>query len=201
MDRFQSLVILFAIWVFSISGAAAADCDGGVVGGGGNVLGATPPEVPQDVSEVKVRIQQAREMLPEFIKVEIAQFEAGQLKGREFELIQKLNRRKNKTVERRLAAVRMQIRSSEACHDSFGHEVDGSIYVPQEHSFCISALGIANKVTMDQVAVQSAALILHEFSELQGFSDEEAIELQKMALQKMNGGVSPDYSAEGCSSK
>lgn len=69
--------------------------------------------------------------------------------------------------------------TSGSCHDAFGNPTDGSIHSPEPGTICISVGNLAKKLTTDNARAQILALVVHEYSHLQGFDETKASALQK----------------------
>lgn len=82
--------------------------------------------------------------------------------------------------------VRIHVESEEPCYTLNGTPADGSIFSEKSNSVCISAKTIAEKVHIEEVPKQAAALSLHEYAEVIGLSEEDAVNLQKRALDELN---------------
>jgi hypothetical protein len=68
------------------------------------------------------------------------------------------------------------------CRDKFGNDVDASIYGSKPGRICLSAFRIAPKLIQETADKEINGLILHELSHLLGANEEEAVDLQKMAV-------------------
>jgi hypothetical protein len=79
------------------------------------------------------------------------------------------------------------VRDSRPCYDSAQNPVDGSVANFHEGTFCISAYSIAQKVHRKEIPAQSAALLMHEYSELVGLTESEAVSLQSHVLEDFKG--------------
>ena len=79
----------------------------------------------------------------------------------------------------------LDIHLDQPCYDSDGNIFDGSTLNNKLNTVCISAMTIAQKCDKSEIPLQGAALIFHEFSELTGLSDDDAITLQKQVLKEL----------------
>jgi len=174
---------------------------GGISGGGGNVIYATAPSKPHDVWFVETRIQAAKPRVLEYLSEKEQQYRSGGMDSDQAAVFAPLFS-KNHRVSKKAASIELKVTTTEPCYDQNGHEFDGSILATDADDVCMSAKRIAEKVELTELDAQSAALMIHEFIEFFGLSDEEAIQIQILALshfqasgyQKVPGPVS-EYDA------
>ncbi len=81
--------------------------------------------------------------------------------------------------------IKLDIQLDQPCFDILGNVFDGSTFNQKKHSICISAFTIAQKCIKNEIPTLASALVMHEFSEVVGLSDEEAIALQKQVLSEL----------------
>ena len=82
--------------------------------------------------------------------------------------------------------ITIDIQLDRPCYDQNGNVYDGSTYHQIKNSICISAYTIATKCIKEEISIQATALVLHEYSEVVGLSDEDAITLQKEVLSDLS---------------
>jgi len=92
-----------------------------------------------------------------------------------------------KNIESVMTEVRMYVKDHSTCRDADQKPVDGSIVNPVPDSICISAFNIANKTDAADIPPQSTALILHEYGELIGLTEAQAVMLQTLVLEELRG--------------
>lgn len=164
-----------------ISLPAAADgrlsARGGMSGGGGNVLPGRTPEARMDPEDVEHRVKSARYAAIDYLVGFEQRYRDGTLSPEQALLAEKAFSGKKDliTVSQ---TVRPDIEEDSPCYDFEGKAVDGSIRAEKANRICISSHRIANKVHESEIVPQSAALMIHEYSEVMGFSEDEATALQ-----------------------
>ncbi|MBX2987150.1 MAG: hypothetical protein KF802_04565 [Bdellovibrionaceae bacterium] len=176
-------IVLFcasATLMFSNSSHALLSM-GGISGGGGNVIYATAPAKPHDVSFVETRIKTAKPVVLEYLSQKEQQYRGGGMDSNQAAVFAPLFS-KNHQVSEKAANIELKVKTTESCFDQKGHEFDGSILATDVDDVCMSAKRIAEKVELTELDAQSAALMIHEFIEFFGLSDEEAIQIQVLAL-------------------
>lgn len=77
----------------------------------------------------------------------------------------------------------VEVRLTEPCFDKNGTAKDGSIYASQKNQICISAFLLSKKLSKSNFESELAALMIHEFSHFLGTTEDEAVSLQKKALE------------------
>lgn len=75
------------------------------------------------------------------------------------------------------------IYTKSACVNGQGLSVDGSLYSHYPNTICVSAKTLHQKVNDKEYFIQGLALLAHEYSEIAGFSEDEAVQLQKFVIQ------------------
>lgn len=158
--------------------------EGGVSGGGGNMLSPKPPSHQVDAETAEHMILQAREILKKYVFEKKYAFHNGTLSAEQMDAFEPIfNSQKN--VEDTMRTARLHIKERHACWDENSQPVDGSTIAPTPNSICISARNIATKADISDITPQSAALMLHEFSELVGLSEDQAVKAQAAALAEL----------------
>lgn len=176
-----------AMLMFSSSSYALLSL-GGISGGGGNVIYATAPSQSLDVSFVKTRIQSSRSAVLKYLSQKEQQYRRGDMDSTQAAVFAPLFE-KNRKVSEKAADIELKVTTTESCYDQDGHEFDGSILATDVDDVCMSAKRIAEKVELTELDAQSAALMIHEFIEFFGLSDEEAIQIQVLALGHFQANV------------
>ena len=175
--KFLSILVV----LFSMQTHAA----GGVSGGGGNLISPVAPTEKQDPKEIKNIINGSDCLLKRFLKAQHSLYTNGKLDVESQRLYTGLFSDKENNIDELLESISLDIPIDKPCFDNVGNAFDGSTFSPKNHSICISAYSIAIKSGKNDVLHQAPALILHELSELTGLSDDDAILLQKQALDEM----------------
>lgn len=171
-----SLLALLALCPF-----ANVSFAGGMSGGGGNVFPVRVPESYQDPEQVEDSIHSSRRMAVQTLQTLQSELAVAESADPILSAIFALPGDIVATSQR----VKPHIEEDEPCYDRHGAPVDGSILSERAGRFCISAFTIAQKVHAEEIQAQAAALMIHEYSELVGASEEEAQHIQKAALNKL----------------
>jgi len=85
-----------------------------------------------------------------------------------------------------LESTSVEVPTSKPCYDAFGKEVDGSIHASKPNAICISAFRIAPKLDEQRATPEILGLIAHELGHLSGATEDEAVAIQKEAVQKLS---------------
>jgi hypothetical protein len=158
---------------------------GGVSGGGGNLINPTAPMQIQSPQEIKKVILSSKKLLKHFINTKFTQYKIGQMDQDSLRLYSVLFADNENNLHEVMEDISLDIQLNSPCYDSHGTAFDGSTYNQKLHSICISSYTIASKCTRSEIPAQATALILHEFSEVVGLSDEDAISLQASVLAEI----------------
>ena len=81
-----------------------------------------------------------------------------------------------------LHIVTPDIEEHKPCFDFDRQPVDASIATLKKNTFCLSAFNIRRKVIESEIPAQTMALAIHEYSEVIGLNEEEAVALQTRVL-------------------
>lgn len=159
---------------------------GGISGGGGNVLFPTPPSDPMDPESTQHLIRGLKTDVVNYVATKENSFREGSLSAVErpafaalFEL--------QPGVAQRVSVLGMKVEDDDPCFDFSHQEVDGSTIRPGSDRICISALRIAKKVDKSEIKAQSMALMIHEYGEILGLTEEQATHLQQTVLKELRG--------------
>lgn len=165
--------------------ASAPASAGGVSGGGGNLISPTAPTEKQDPREIRNIILGSQHLLKKFINAKYALYSAGSMDYDSLRLYSVLFADNDDNLHETMEEIKLDIKLDKPCYDSTGKMFDGSTFNEKRHTVCISAFTIAEKSSKYEVPKQATALIFHEYSELVGLSDEDAITLQKQVLEEL----------------
>lgn len=167
--------------------------DGGVSGGGGNVINPTPPDRILDGDSVEHVVKSSVAYTRIYFRNVRSQYLAGELPSNITPVFEKLFSDEAR-FQRVLAEVRPHIVEESPCYDRAMNPVDASIVTPTPGRFCVSAFSMARKVHVDEIPIQAAALMAHEYSEIVGLDENEAVTVQKRALEDLkNSDLPPLY--------
>lgn len=179
MKYLMSLLILITVipaWSF----------EGGVSGGGGNTISPRAPSYPVDPETAEHMIYQARGVLRNYLMTKKQAYLVGALPIEQMAAFAPVFSAKQK-VEDTIENAQLHVSDRHACKDKNDKPVDGSTITPTPNSICISAYNIAHKVDISDITPQSAALMLHEYGELVGLSEDQAVKIQSAALSELRG--------------
>ncbi len=158
---------------------------GGISGGGGNVINPTAPSEFQDPRDIRAVIKDSKYLLYRFIKAKYALYRRGSMSNEDMRMYGILFADSETNLHEVMEDIKIDIPVDQGCFDQLGNEFDGSSYNPNNHKICISAFRISKNTIMDEVPIQSAALILHEYAEVVGLTDDEAIDLQIQMIAEL----------------
>lgn len=157
----------------SITGAIVpvrALAAGGISGGGGNVLPGKAPETLQDPEQVEDEVRESHAIAIDYLSRKIS----GQTDVQSIAILELARR------------VPPHITDDRPCFDSAGNVVDGSNATGRHRGrICISALNLARKVHPTELRAQAAALMIHEYAELAGSDEDQAVQLQTGAFKEL----------------
>lgn len=165
--------------------SASAYAAGGVSGGGGNLISPTAPTEKQNPREIRKVIKRSRKLLKKFINAKYELYMSGNMDDESLRLYSVLFADNENNLHEAMEEISLDIQLKKPCYDSFGTAFDGSTYHQKGRSICISAFTIAEKCDKSEVPTQATALVLHEFSEVVGLSDEDAIILQNQVISDL----------------
>jgi len=81
--------------------------------------------------------------------------------------------------------VNIAIETDDACYDRKHLPFDERTMGAQPNTICMSALSLSRRVEVDMMPVETTALLLHEYSEVVGLSDPQAVLAQTMIYRDM----------------
>ena len=175
-NKFAAAFILMTS--FSISSHATFG------GFSGNVIAPTMVQNPQNPILVSRVIEHARQVLPSYLVQKENELKRGRLSASDTTALGPLLRRKTLIVMA-MKRVRIAIETQDACYDRKHVPFDGSTLGSQPNSICMSALSLSRRVEADMMPVEATALLLHEYSEVIGLSDQQAILAQTVIYRDL----------------
>jgi hypothetical protein len=158
---------------------------GGVSGGGGNLISPSAPTEVQDVREIRNIILGSEHLLKKFVNAKYALYNAGSMDYDSHRMYSVLFADNEDNLHETMEEISLDVQLNSPCYDSNGNIFDGSTYNQKKHTICISAYSIAQKCAKNEVPTQATALIMHEYSEVVGLSDDDAIALQKQVIAEL----------------
>lgn len=176
---------LSLLTISSVLATLQVYASGGVSGGGGNLISPTAPTEKQDPREMRNIIRGSKHLLQKFVNAKYVLYKNGSMDYESLRLYSVLFADSENNIHEVMEELNLEIPLDKPCYDSEGNIFDGSTFGQKEHSVCISAYSIAQKCDKNEVPRQATALIFHEFSEVSGLSDEDAITLQKQVLAEL----------------
>ena len=154
---------------------------GGMSGGGGNVINPTPPKHVSSPDRVDNMIEKAFHQLPGFLKLQEQRMKNGEMDPSAASIYASIFEGAP-NIFQAMKNRKLHIEEDKNCYNSFGVPYDASIIAPEPNSVCISAFSISKKVAIDEISAQVSALLVHEYSEVKGLNDEQAITIQELVL-------------------
>jgi hypothetical protein len=160
---------------------------GGISGGGGNVIISQMPTQSLDPEYVKHTVRNLKSSVVLFLQQKEQMFENGEMADDEAFIYQPLFEKMSSVAEA-LNPIPVYVDDKNPCFDQSGQKFDGSTLAPKANMVCISAKRIARKLEQDDLTPQTSALLVHEFSEKFGLTDDEAIQIQTRVLAELRKG-------------
>jgi hypothetical protein len=176
------LVTLLCLFTFSTHANLSSNimlfptADGGASGGGGFFLQSQPDATPAPIAHPEAIVNKAygyilsiaesgeRGMHFKDAPAVLAKFLANSELGETLEVIKPLGH------------------ASGPCLNKYHEEVDGSIYSFAPNTVCISTFNLAEKVAAQDQFPQTAGILVHEYAEVMGHTEPEAIQLQTLMI-------------------
>ena len=177
----MKLVVRAVLFSLIASHTPWAQAVGGFSGGGGNVMFAVAPTRPMPIPAVEQAVVKARAVLISYLASRRTLSARQHLSPREQESLRILFNAPQPILEIVLKT-RIGLVTASPCFDEMGGMFDASTLGWSGGSICVSTTNLALKVSASEMHAQTAALLLHEFSEVAGLSDEQAIKVQATNL-------------------
>ncbi len=182
-----SMKITFLFLVFVTSQAYSKhglETDGGMSGGGGFVISPETPDQYNSPDKVEALIEKhAEPCLQKYLINKKEKFDKGELPGHELTTLEPLL--KQGVIFKAIQNTKLIIQDDHSCFGANGEPTDGSFFKDKKNAICISAKNIAEKVHHKELKPQTLALMMHEYSEMMGFSEDNAIGVQKIVLDDL----------------
>lgn len=190
----KTFALIMALSLSSVTYGLSCS-QGGVSGGGGNVINPTPPDEIADSEQVEHLVKASVVYTHIYFKNVHAQYLAGEIDSDIKPVFEKLFADR-KLLKRTLSEVRPHVENERPCFDRELKPVDASIVNSKAGRFCVSAYSVGQKVDVSEIPIQSAALMAHEYSELMGLDENEAVTVQKKALEDLSSTALPPLDEE-----
>ncbi len=174
-----------SVLILALTTSANGATLGGVSGGGGNLISPTAPSEKQDPREIRNIIKGSKNLLRKFVNAKFALYKNGSMDYESLRLYSLLFADNDNNLHEVMEEISLNIPLDKPCFDSAGTSFDGSTFNQKGYAVCISAFSIAAKCDKNEVPLQATALVFHEFSEVAGLTDEDAITLQKQVLDEL----------------
>ena len=178
----KAFFVLVTTWICSTSSAILFE--GGVSGGGGNMISPKPPLSANNPEIVEEIVGRSQNTVLNYLWQKRTDFEANRLSASHREAFAPVFENPLR-IEDAVRGTRLHIAEERSCWDSQHKPVDGSTFSKEANSICISAYNIAKKADLSDIHPQSVALMIHEYSELIGLSEEQAVKAQAKALEEL----------------
>lgn len=175
---------LFLSLSLPLTAQASLAREGGVSGGGGNVINPQVPNRPMDLERAEQVVKSSLSHTRAFFAHAKVQYQRGQGSPEILSVYRKLFSN-DENLRLVLKTVRPQIREHGPCYDYDQNPVDASVVSSQPDRFCISSFALSRKVLPEFIAAQAAALMAHEYTEIAGLGEFEAVLIQKQVLQDL----------------
>jgi hypothetical protein len=172
-----STKIIFLISMISLTANA-----GGVSGGGGNVLSPRPPNDFQNPEHVEQLVKKSKMNLQDYIQQKKQIYFNGEMNSRDQNLYGSIFETQV-PMDQVIRSIKVDVEEHRPCYDKNLNPVDGSIHANKTNAICVSALRLAEKVHVQEIPAQSTALMMHEYSEVMGFDEDFAVQIQKRTLE------------------
>jgi hypothetical protein len=91
----------------------------------------------------------------------------------------------NKDLFAHLKSIEPVVHSVGACFDENYQEVDGSLYSFVPHTICLSSFNLIRKVDEEDMTPQVYGILFHEYSELIGYTEKQAVKLQESIIRHL----------------
>lgn len=154
---------------------------GGMSAGGGNFLLTIAPENPGPVALAQSIANEAHGNLADYLRAKKQAWLAHSLPAQQQEAFAPLFS-SQQDVLTIVASRQVDVEAQDSCWDANRDQVDGSIFAKNAHAVCLSARNLSLKSITADYYPQSLALLGHEFGELAGLSEDQAVLLQKQIL-------------------
>ena len=186
--------VLLTVLLLSIQVFAKHGIEGGMSGGGGYVINPESPVKYIDPEHVEDMIEEyGTPSLNNYLQDKNQKLQNGQVLGHEIAALQKIFS-SEKNIFKTLKETKIIVEEEKSCFGKDGEPTDGSFFNSKKKAICISAKNIAEKVHHTELKPQALALMAHEYAEVMGLSEDEAVQVQKIVLDDLKQlGTTPGY--------
>lgn len=158
--------------------------EGGVSGGGGNVINPTPPNEALDGETAEEIVKASFKYVHIYLQDKASQYQNNEMSPADQNLYAKIFEGNNNIINA-VGTIRPKVEDERPCFDFASKPVDASVVSRKPNTFCVSAFSLGQKVIHSEIPIQSTALMIHEYSELIGLSEDEAVIFQTKALEDL----------------
>lgn len=134
---------------------------------------------------VEQRIEELKPVVLEYLADKKQEFDSGKMNLALAETFAPLFSGQRNIIDQ-LQRVRLHVREEHPCYTRDGASFDGTSDFQGDGRICLSAHSISTKVDYSEVDLQSSALMVHEYSEIAGANDEQAIAIQIAVLKDLS---------------
>jgi hypothetical protein len=181
--RVATLLTILSLGV-SFGSIAKAKPQGGVSGGGGNVIDARPPDKYTSPEVVENIVESMPVKVIRYLHLQLDALKNGNLSDSAAKAYTSLfNAPAN--VFQVVQNIDVRIEDHRPCRDRYDQPVDGSIFSKHSDEICISGFNISTKVHDSEIHPQAFALLIHEYSEVAGLDEDSAVALQTQVLKEL----------------
>lgn len=172
-------IILLSLFIVSFHDLHA----GAVSGGGGNTGLSAAPITTYHIKRVVV--DHAAVITMAWLNAKKSFFDRGSTQQQSQSAFYKLFKNDNAIFDF-LNQIKIEVRATGPCYDGNGVAHDGSIFASETQAICISSFNLASKLNKSNYAPETIALIIHEISHFFEMTEEEADEIQMIAIQDLS---------------
>lgn len=160
------------------------ETDGGVSGGGGFLISPETPDQYTSPQKIEDLIKKhAESSLEKYLISKKQKFDKGQLPGHELATLEPIL--KQGAIFNTMKKTNLVVEEDHSCFGAQGEPTDASFFNQKKKAICISAKNIAEKVHPKELKPQALALMMHEYSEIMGLADQDAVGVQKIVLDDL----------------
>jgi hypothetical protein len=177
------IVTLFCLFPFSIHANLSTNiilfptADGGASGGGGFFIQTQPETNPTPITHPEIIVNKAYGYI---LSIAEAAERGTRFKDAPPALAHFMA---NSQLGEILEEVKPLGHTSGPCLNKYHEEVDGSIYSFAPNTVCVSTYNLAEKVATHDQFPQTAGILIHEYAEVMGHTEVEAIQLQTLMIE------------------
>lgn len=174
-------IVLFSstsVFAFGLPELFPAADGGGVSGGGGFFIKPHPADGYADLDAKNV-VKKAFQYIYDISE----KYEENGARSKSPDVLNKFL--SNVNLHGILERVKPLVYEAGPCLNKYYENVDGSLYSFKPNTICVSAFSLKQKVAEKDMFPQSVGILIHEYSEVLGMTDEEANSLQTIIIDEV----------------